>query len=411
VLRATREPSHGPSARAFARASAFACEAQRNLASFGSTALLASLFVACSARLASAPAPLHVAAVEAVGAFTTSAAAYDRDGGSSAAIGSSIVWIFGDTITPSGLRSATAAWSAPESPLRLREATDARGAPFQFFPFTAEEAAFNEAHAAPPACCADQSGCDPGAPYCHCGAGTDCARRVALWPGDPVATGPREGIAYFEKLVIGVAPYDFRHVGDGLVRFAEGDAVARRTSILGEAPALLFSAPEPNFLHAVPGRGAARSLLYVYGTIEHGDCTSDVVVSRVARDRAGERAAYEFWTSRAWSAALGEARPILKDIAGQLGSVMWDDYLGRYLSAFSDACTGGDELHVRSAPRPQGPWSEPAVVDLAPLGATPASYAGTLHPALGAGRTVYFSYYQPAPDFLGVVHLATLRLQ
>ena len=349
--------------------------------------------------------------MDAVGIFTTEAAAHDRDGGSSALIGSSIVWIFGDTITPSGLRSATAAWSLPGSPLRLQEATDARGAPFQFFPFTAEEAAFNEAHAAPAACCADQSGCDRGAPYCHCGAGTDCARRVALWPGDPVATAPGEGLAYFQKLVIGVAPWDFRHVGDGVVRFAEGDAVARRASVAAGASPLVFSAPEPNFLHAVPGRGAARSFLYVYGTIERGDCTSDVVVSRVARDRAGERGAYEFWNGRDWSAALAAARPILSGIAGQLGSVMWDDYLGLYLSAFSDACTGGNQLQVRSAPRPEGPWSEPAVVDLAPLGATSASYAGILHPALGTGRTVYFSYYEPAPDFGGRVHLARLQLE
>ena len=203
-------------------------------------------------------------------------------------------------------------------------------------------------------------GMRPGAPYCHCGAGIDCARRVALWPGDPVATAPGEGLAYFQKLVIGVAPYDFRHVGDGVVRFAEGDAVARRASIAAGVSPLLFSAPEPNFLHAVPGRGAAESFLYVYGTIERGDCTSDVVVSRVARDRAGQRAAYEFWNGRDWSAALAAARPILTGIAGQLGSVMWDDYLGRYLSAFSDACTGGNQLHVRSAPRPEGPWSEPA---------------------------------------------------
>src|SRR5450432_2606840 len=71
-----------------------------------------------------------------------------RDGGASVRIGARSLWLFGDTLmTATGAdgfnyRASTAAWGTPGS-LGLDEALDANGAPFQLFPYTSDEAAYN----------------------------------------------------------------------------------------------------------------------------------------------------------------------------------------------------------------------------------------------------------------------------
>ena len=99
-----------------------------------------------------------------------------------------------------------------------------------------------------------------------------------------------------------------------------------------------------------------------------------------------DRAAWRFYDGSGWSSDLARARPILARVEGGLGSVAWNDHLGAYVSGINDICTGGSRFLMRTAPRPEGPWSEPAVVDLTPLGAGPEAYAGRLHPAFGSGR-------------------------
>jgi hypothetical protein len=101
-------------------------------------------------------------------------------------------------------------------------------------------------------------------------------------------------------------------------------------------------------------------------------------------------------------------------VEGGLGSVAWNEYLGTYISGNNDICTGGSRFLIRTAPRPEGPWSEPAVVDLAPLGAGPEAYAGRLHPVFGAGQRIVISFYEPRvenDEVVGRVHLARVTFQ
>ena len=96
-----------------------------------------------------------------------------------------------------------------------------------------------------------------------------------------------------------------------------------------------------------------------------------------------------------------------------LGTVSWNDYLRSYLAAEADLCTGGDRLLVRTAPRPEGPWSAAIEVSLAAVGAKTDSYAAILHPELDRGRRIAVSLYLPelrGDEILGRVRLFRLTL-
>jgi hypothetical protein len=240
-----------------------------------------------------------------------------------------------------------------------------------------------------------------------------------LWPGDAIARSDGTAVNYYEWVLAGVAPYDLLRVGTGIAVLEPGSTVARRLLDAGGDPLLLFDYHEPNFLHAVAGRrngderSAGERMVYVYASTDRRECTVDVVVGRAPLSRAADREAYRFWNGAEWVTDLQDARPVLDDVAGGLGSVAWNDYLGAYLAGFNDICTGGSRLLLRTSPRPQGPWSDAVVVDLAPLGAGPDAYAGRLHPALGTGRHVVIGFYQPevrGGEVVGRVHLARLEL-
>jgi len=359
--------------------------------------LAALLFVAIAGAFAGARAQPRVERVEPAGTFTTNAKAWGRDAGNSARVGSRIFWAFGDTFTPNGFRCATSAWSSPDRPLVLKEEVDALGNPYQLYRFTPDEWAFNQSHAKPPACCSESSSCAKESPYCKCPPATDCATRIALWPGDVIAVDERIAINFYEKLVAGVAPYDFHHIGTGLARVALGRTVAARETGRDRKPLLLFSDPEPNFLRAVSVEEDGRRFVYVYASVNRLLCAVDVLIGRVRLESVADRASYRFWDGAGWAGDLGAARPILARIPGGLGSVAWSTHLRSYVSAFSDVCTGG-KLVLRTAPRPEGPWSEASTVDLAALGATAESYAGMLHPDLGNGAEMWFTFYWPAGE-------------
>jgi hypothetical protein len=371
--------------------------------------VLVVLLLAFSAPVRAQP---EVIGVRPVGKFHTNAKGWGRDAGFSAKVGAAILWVFGDTFLPGDrLWSATAAWSAPARPRALREAVDEHGVPFQLYPFTRKEEEFARAHATPPACCRESGGCPDGKPYCRCPPATDCSSRYALWPGSVIEIEPGKAINFYEKVIAGIAPYDFRHIGTGLARIEAGSTVAARVTDENGEPLLVFADPEPNFLRAVRSAREGADFIYAYAAANRAACAVDVLLARVRPDDVAERDTYRFWAGSYWVDALSLAGPILDDVPGGLGQVAWNDHLQRYVSAFSDLCTGGTKLHVRSAPRPEGPWSAPAIVDLSPLGATPESYAGMLHPALGTGREMMFTFYRPEANGVGELHMARIEFR
>lgn len=343
-----------------------------------------------------------------ISVVTSDMPAFGRDGGHTVRFGDGVLWIFGDTFTPRGLLSSTAGWSRLSDPQTLNAPTDADGMPTQFFPFTDEETKFNESHAQVPECCRDQTGCQSAQMYCNCPLETDCAERIALWPGDGVARGDG-ALLYYEKFIIGAAPYDFRRVGVGLADLPNGGESAERRLDGDGEPQLIFGASEPGFARGLIV-SEDRARFYVFANVNRQSCAVDVVSGRVDIEAMHQRERYEFWNGSSWTATLDEALPILEQIPGGLGSVTWNDYLGQYLAAWNDLCTGGRTLLVRTAPQPQGPWSRPLSVDLSSVGATREAYYGLLHPEFGNGRSLLLSYYQPLRETYGQIRLIRLTL-
>jgi hypothetical protein len=364
----------------------------------------------CHAIRPAAPRELAVERVEFIGDFTTNAWSYGRDAGNSIRMGNDVLWVFGDTFTWADMHCATAAWSTVDQPTQLTEPVDTWFGSVPFYAFSPQEAAYNESRD-PPECCGLHAQCDRDHPYCRCAAGTDCTTRIALWPGDLLAVGEDRAVQLYEKVQIGSAPYDFQHLGTGIATVGRGDTAAQRPLDPSGAPLLLFAENEPNFLRAVRVEEDSQSNAYLYAVANRQGCRVDILLARVDLGEVFDRDAYRFWTGEGWSPSLEDAVPVLRQILGGIGSVTWNDHLGGFLSAFNDICTGGSELILRTAPRPEGPWSEPFAIDLTSLGATADAYAGQIHSALGSGRELVFTFYQPDPVEIGRVRLGRLYLR
>lgn len=346
-----------------------------------------------------------------VSVLPTTARAYGRDGGHTVRLGDRVLWQFGDSFTDAGILSSTAGWSDIRDPHTMRDCTDASGLPAQFLPFTAAERHFNETHAEPPACCRAWRECPANAPTCRCPEKTDCTVRLALWPGDGAESAPGVATVFYDRQRVGVAPYDFHPAGVGAATVRLGAAHAERVLRPDGEAALVFSPDEPSFYRGFRGAGADAANFYVHAAVHRRGCTVDVLLGRVPIARMAERDAFEFLSGVGWSTDLGSAIPVAAEIVGGLGSIAWNDHLRAYLSVWNDICTGGHQLLLRVAPTPQGPWSDPTVVDLAPFAARADAYYGTLHPAFSRGSKLLLSYFQPLDDVYGQLRLLQLRLR
>lgn len=374
--------------------------------------LLASLTSACSLQAPTAtpkaPSPPQLKLQAKVRTLSTNSQASGRDGGSSVKLGDEILWVFGDTfIGDHTMLSATAAWSHAATPTELHETIDSQGLPLPLYSFTAEEKQFNQSHQEPATCCLEWEGCEAATPYCHCAPQQDCRQRIALWPGDLVAADQHSALNLYESVEVGTAPFDFKVLGTGLARVVKGQTTATRIADAEGNPLLLFTHNEPKFLTTLPlGEWA-----YVFGQQRHSDCTNDVWIARTALATVAERGSYRFWNGTEWVTDLQAASPILRSVVGGLDSVAWSPALGAYLGVSLGVCTEGASLEVRRAQRPEGPWSEPARIDLAPVGATSQAYAARIHPNLGAASELIVGFYEPLVEenrVVGKIRLVTL---
>ena len=95
--------------------------------------------------------------------------------------------------------------------------------------------------------------------------------------------------------------------------------------------------------------------------------------------------AYEYWDGDAeeWVPSIEDATTVLSAPASEL-STMWNQHLGKYTAMYS---RGFDSVVMRTADRPEGPWSAPtALIDYSML---PGVYGGFMHP-WAEGRDLYY---------------------
>jgi hypothetical protein len=316
-----------------------------------------------------------------LGALSKPTVVTARDGGDSVLVGKNVLWLFGDslmTITGAdgfNYRSSTVAWGAPGS-LALTEALDANGAPFQAFPYSADEAAYNKANGP--------------------------TERYALWPGSAIAAPDGSGAWIFvQRLKVHPGDLNYEFVDVEVARLPNGSTIAPRDA----SP--LFSAPLPSYsLGAVVDSG----LVYLYSSDPVAgqlDTISKIVRSPV--NSASNAASWQAWDGSRWNSDLTKAQPILHGPPGDL-SVSYNAHLGKFLAVFSAIFS--NDISYATASHPEGPWSPSQKLM---TGMSPASgndYAGKEHPELSSngGKQIVVSYARGTGTFTGEVRLSSITL-
>lgn len=337
------------------------------------------LFVAATA--ACSPPPASHAFTD-LGALSMPPVVTARDGGASVLVGDRVLWMFGDTLMTVAAtdgftyRSATAAWGDVTSPLVLDEPVDSAGAPFQLFPYTPDEAAYNSAHGP--------------------------MERYALWPGSAiVAPGGNEAWIFYQRLLVHPGDLNYQPLDVGLARLTSGATIATRD------PAPLFTAPTPAYALAAVVDGG---FVYLYAaTPVTGQLDSTCTIVRAPLDSAPDPSAWMAWDGAAWNADLTRAATVLHGPPGDL-SVSFNADVGGFLAVYSGIFS--NDVWTRTAPHPEGPWSDQRLLFTAIPPVSGSDYAGKEHPELAqdGGMTVVVSTARSTGNFQGEVRLARVGL-
>jgi hypothetical protein len=307
-----------------------------------------------------------------------------RDGGYSVGFQGRSLWLYGDCILSragedgSSWRDNTGSWTedldASDGIAGFAQDEDGLGAPTEFFPQTAEEDAFDAAHAGEP--------CEQA----------PCGARYALWPGAAVDAGDRV-LAFYGKIYGEPGEWNFYEIGAGLAEW-DGETVTRAAD-LGW---LLEDGP-------TPGEGAAvdGDTLYAYACEEDG-WSKPCVVARAPLDDALDAGAWTWWDGEGCGDRADAAT--LFDGASQM-TVHFNASLGLWLAVYDS----WDTIRLRTSPAPEGPWS--AEVDVAKTEASwdgGMTYCGLAHPEYTRDTTEIVSYYRSPADWEGEIRLLEVTL-
>jgi hypothetical protein len=162
----------------------------------------------------------------------------------------------------------------------------------------------------------------------------------------------------------------------------------------------LFTQNEPSF-------GAAAlidsGVLYAYG------CGKSCPLGRVDPANVLDRSAWTYWAGNGrWSPNLSDAISVFS--GDDIVNVSWNAYLGEYVAIYSEPIS--DEVMIRTAPRPEGPWSGERRIFTA---RAPAGggwiYDALAHPEFntGGGKTMYVSYSRATGAFSSEVRLVAIE--
>lgn len=304
-----------------------------------------------------------------------------RDGGYSVRAWGRSIFLFGDTVLTvpdddgatwhHNSFSIAADLDASDGIDGFVEPHDDAGAPRYFIAPTAEERAFNLAHAGDP--CQEQP----------------CGARWAVWPGAAVYDAARDRVLAFYGLVYAEpGDFNFHGVGQGVAVWSALDAAPERPELSpgSEHPTLLFGENDPGFGVAAL---IAGDDLYVYGN-RLDVATHRLVVARVALADLLDRSAWRFWDGSGWSAALSDAAYVMD--AAPIADIGWNDYLGQYQAIYSRPFDR--RVVMRTAPDPTGPWSQELLLFRADVPADASVYDAVAHRdyAEDGGRVQYVTY-------------------
>lgn len=292
------------------------------------------------------------------------------------------MWLFGDTFFPEpasdGFQWRSSSWSTippdrsfPGNLDDVAHGLGADGKPMQLLPHTNEECQFNLSHRGD-----------------ECEARQNCGARLTPWPMVPIASADgSRAIVFYNNMATGSGDFDFGSLSGSVAIWSDPTGPARRI----EPP--LFSDEEPDWGTAGVRIGS-DVFLYAFETVPEtidGRCR----LARVPFDEATERSSYRFFAGESsWSNEWKDAVPVLN--CAPLFSVHYVHYLDAFVAFYMRPLA--DQMLMRMAPAPEGPWSEPRQLGrTVPAAGDAWNYALIAHPEFAeeGGRIQYLSYTRP----------------
>jgi hypothetical protein len=357
-------------------------------------------FAACSDE--DPPSSLAATSKE-LGPISAPASIKARDGGYSGSWGGKSFWFFGDSILAfagedgSSWRNNTSSWTADleasDGIAGFEQREDSMGAPHEAIPRTEDERDFNDAHAGDP---------------CRV---EPCGARYAVWAGpivaDPDPAGEGRALLFYTEIYGEPGEWNFRGIGQGIAVWRSPDSSVERP-IMNEGwehPTLMFEEGEPSFGTAAL---AVDRDLYIYAC--DGGLSKPCLLARVPSSSALDRSAWRYFAGDGrWSERLDEATAVFD--GAPMMSVHWSDYLGAYVAVYSKIFD--KEVVMRTAPRPEGPWSgELHLFNAMNQSDGDPPYAALAHAeyAKEGGRIEYVTYYRSTGDWSGEIRLVEVTL-
>lgn len=347
---------------------------------------------------------ISIVQVTDLGAISTNPDIEGRDGGYSALFQGNSVWLYGDTFLAkpnaedftliSDSWSYTTDLNAQTGLSGFKERTDSAGAPVMILPETAAEQAFNQAH--------NVNNCKA----------QPCGARWALWPAS-IVVDPVQNRALIFYGVVSAQPGNFNFQGSGqsVATWQSLSAQAERPvfspPIVAGHPDLMFNENEPSFGSAALIRNGA---LYVYGCGIPADNMDDGCrLGKVDPAQAQNRGAWTFYAGNGtWTSQLPNAIPVFW--GANILSVSWNSYLNRYVAVYSAFFS--QNVIVRTAPAPEGPWSDEIVAFNALPPTSGNVYDAHAHAEydINGGQTFFVSYSRATGEFTSEVRLVSVEV-
>ena len=123
-----------------------------------------------------------------------------------------------------------------------------------------------------------------------------------------------------------------------------------------------------------------------------------------------DRSAWSYYAGNgSWSSQIGDA--VIVFTGDNILSVAWNSYLRRYLAVYSAPFS--QNVMMRTAPNPEGPWSDELIAFTAMQPAQGNVYDAHAHPEydVNDGQIVYVTYSRSTPaPFSSEMRLVSIEL-
>jgi hypothetical protein len=155
-----------------------------------------------------------------------------------------------------------------------------------------------------------------------------------------------------------------------------------------------------------PGSAVLRAgpYIYLYGIKEksgEGFSKKHMTISRAPLDSPDDFSRWEFFDGAMWQGAFEKTAPLCGGFANEY-TVSWQQALKKYVAVYTE-CGASANICLRTAPEPEGPWSEPVVIYRCPESLWHKNvllYAAKAHPSLSAHPDeLIISYIANSLDF------------